>query len=98
MCLAGMVPIFLSWVVSPILSGTFTLLLFLGVRHLIMRRANPFRNAFYLLPALVGGTFWLIVSFIIQTGNKNGTWRDRGCAPSFRYHAAPFRISKMKLM
>jgi hypothetical protein len=30
------------------------------------------------LPVLVGGIFWLIVSFIIQTGAKNDTWADRG--------------------
>lgn len=29
-----------------------------------------------MLPILVGGTVWLIVAFIIQTGSKNATWKE----------------------
>jgi hypothetical protein len=47
--------------------------------HLEDRRALPY-VLLQTLPVLVGGMFWLIVSFIIQTGAKNDTWADRGGA------------------
>ena len=75
-----MVPIFLSWIISPVLSGLFTAVLFIGVRTLILRRNNPLNKAMIGLPILVGGTFWLVVSFIIQVGTKNKTFTDRGGA------------------
>ena len=80
MLYAGMVPIFMSWIISPLLSGILTLILFLGLRTLVLRRENSLKKAMIALPILVGGTFWLVVSFIIQTGNKNKTWENRGGA------------------
>jgi len=74
----GMVPIFLSWIISPVLSGIFTTIIFLLIRTLILRRKNSLTKAMIGLPILVGGTFWLVVSFIIQTGTKNKTWSNRG--------------------
>mmetsp|Transcript_3963 Transcript_3963/g.11520 ORF Transcript_3963/g.11520 Transcript_3963/m.11520 type:complete len:579 (+) Transcript_3963:262-1998(+) len=73
----GMVPIFLSWVVSPVMSAIICTILFLSIRTFILRTNNSFMKAFYTLPLFVGGMFWLIVAFIIQTGAKNGTWTDR---------------------
>jgi sodium-dependent phosphate transporter len=78
--ISGMVAVLLSWVVSPIVAGGFTIILFLLVRHLILRRDNPVQKAMIGLPILVGGTFWLVTSFIIETGAKNKTWADRGKA------------------
>lgn len=76
--ITGVVPIFLSWVVSPVMAGIIATILFFFIRMFILRSANGFMRAFWFLPILVGGMFWLIVSFIIQTGAKNGTWTDRG--------------------
>lgn len=74
------VPIFLSWVVSPVMSAIICTILFLSIRTFILRTNNSFMKAFYTLPLFVGGMFWLIVAFIIQTGAKNGTWTDRSGA------------------
>jgi sodium-dependent phosphate transporter len=76
----GMVPIFLAWIVSPLMSGIIAVTLYLIIRTFILRSEHGYTRAFYTLPILVGGIFWLIVSFIIVTGVDNGTWDDRGDA------------------
>jgi sodium-dependent phosphate transporter len=76
--ITGMLPIFLSWIVSPVMCAIITVILFFFIRMFILRSPHGFMRAFYFLPVLVGGIFWLIVSFIIQTGAKNDTWTDRG--------------------
>ncbi|KAL3158523.1 hypothetical protein ABBQ38_010750 [Trebouxia sp. C0009 RCD-2024] len=71
----GMVPIFLSWVVSPFLAAICVIILYgLILRPFVLRSQHSFVRAFYVIPALVGVTFFVIVYFIIQTGNKNKTW------------------------
>ena len=72
--LAGMVPIFLSWFTSPILSGLICAILFLTLRTFVLRSEHALGRSMIALPILVGGTVWLVVSFIVQTGNKNATW------------------------
>eukprot|EP00884_Botryococcus_braunii_P006394 jgi/Botrbrau1/15756/Bobra.4_1s0120.1 len=74
--LQGMSVIFLSWIISPIAAGIVAAILFGALRTFVLRAKNSFTRALYVLPFLVGGTFWLIVSFIIQTGNKNHTWKQ----------------------
>ena len=69
-----MVPIFLSWFTSPILAGLICAILFLFLRTFVLRSSDSLRRSMVVLPILVGGTCWLVVSFIVQTGNKNGTW------------------------
>ncbi len=64
----GMVPIILSWFVSPILAFIATSILFLGVRTLVLRRKNSFNLGCIALPFLVGLTFFVITVFIAQTG------------------------------
>lgn len=70
----GMVPVLLSWFVSPILAFIATSILFLGVRTLVLRRKNSFNLGCIALPFLVGLTFFVIVVFIIQTGANNDQW------------------------
>ncbi|KAK9862117.1 hypothetical protein WJX84_008901 [Apatococcus fuscideae] len=44
------------------------------VRLLVLRSKNPFKRAVMVVPWLIGLTFFVIVIFVIQTGNKNKTW------------------------
>lgn len=74
------VPIFLSWVVSPVMAFIICSVLFLLIRTFILRSEHSFSRAFYTLPIFVGGMFWLIVSFIIQTGSKNDSFGKRSGA------------------
>lgn len=106
---AGMVPIFMSWIISPLLSGIITTIFFITLRTLVLRRENSLRNAMVALPIMLGGTIWLVVSFIIQTGNKNKTWTNRGdnwaiwvgavcgvgCAIIFSVTILPFLVRKI---
>lgn len=66
----GMVPIILSWFVSPILAFIATSILFVGVRTMVLRRKNSFNLGCIALAFLVGLTFFVIVVFIIQTGEQ----------------------------
>jgi len=73
--LKGMSAIVLSWAFSPILSGICVVILYgMILRPLVLRSQHAFKRATYVIPMLVGVTFFVIVYFIIQTGNKNKTW------------------------
>jgi sodium-dependent phosphate transporter len=72
--LDGMVPIFLSWVVSPICSGIVAIILFGLVRTFVLRSKQSFWRALIVFPLSILLTFFVVVVFIIQTGNKNKKW------------------------
>ena len=93
-----MVPVFLSWVISPICSGICVTILYgLILRPFVLRAKNSFQRAYWVsfqssccispvwhallvlneptfllqvLPFLVGLTFFIVVIFIIQTGES----------------------------
>ena len=60
--------IFLSWIVSPLLAAIATSILYLGVRHLVLRRKRSFDLACVAIVFLIGLTVFVIVTFILQTG------------------------------
>ncbi|CAL8471759.1 g11301 [Coccomyxa elongata] len=70
----GISSIVASWFVSPICSGIIVFILFGLLRTFVLRSDHSFTRAFYVLPFCVALTFFVIVVFIIQTGNKNKTW------------------------
>ncbi|GAQ90943.1 hypothetical protein KFL_007050040, partial [Klebsormidium nitens] len=72
--LKGMSIIFLQWIVSPLSSGVLVAILFFLLRTFVLRSPHSFIRAFYLFPVLVVATFFVVVMFIIQTGNKNSSW------------------------
>ena len=57
--------------ISPIVSAIIVTILFGLVRTFVLRSQHSFKRAFYVLPALVTLTFFVIVIFILQTNNKN---------------------------
>jgi phosphate/sulfate permease len=61
----GIVPIVISWFLSPLLAALITLVLFLAVRTLVLRRANSTKIAFYVLPVLILLTFFINLFFIL---------------------------------
>jgi sodium-dependent phosphate transporter len=64
----GVVPIVLSWFVSPVLTGAVSALLFSACRTLVLRRRNSFRASFFVLPPLVMLTVWINVFFVLTKG------------------------------
>eukprot|EP00171_Calliarthron_tuberculosum_P008452 IDg8452t1 len=67
--LRGVVGVILSWVISPVLSGIFAIIVFLLVRHTVLRTKNPVRNGFLFLPLFYGLTIAVTLFFIIYKGS-----------------------------
>lgn len=66
----GVSGIVLSWVVAPILSYGFAMILFLIVRTFVLRASNSYERAFYMYPVLVFVTTFVLTLFIIFKGAK----------------------------
>lgn len=65
----SMVGVVASWVVSPLLSAFFAVIIFLMVRTLVLRRANPFKNGLLFLPFFYAVTVAITIFFIIYKGS-----------------------------
>jgi phosphate/sulfate permease len=63
--IAGIVPVVISWFLSPLLAALITLVLFLLIRTLVLRRANSTKIAFWVLPVLILLTFFINLFFIL---------------------------------
>ncbi|KAI8470032.1 MAG: phosphate transporter family-domain-containing protein [Monoraphidium minutum] len=55
----GVVPVVLSWVISPVLAGLVAAGLFLLIRTLVLRRRNSTAISYWALPAFVLVTVWV---------------------------------------
>jgi sodium-dependent phosphate transporter len=66
-----MVPVFVSWFLSPLLAALVTLVIFLLVRTLVLRRQNSTKIAYWVLPILVFVTIFINLFFILTKGAKN---------------------------
>lgn len=60
-----MVPIFLSWFFSPILTGTCSAFIFFLVRTFVMRRQNARKLVFWVLPVAVFITTFINIFFVL---------------------------------
>jgi len=65
---SGVVPVIVSWVVSPVLSGLIASFLFFSVRMIILRHPNSFARSLVFFPVLVGVTIAVNAYFIIYKG------------------------------
>ncbi|GMH34654.1 hypothetical protein BSKO_02515 [Bryopsis sp. KO-2023] len=65
---SGVVPVIISWVVSPLLSGIAAAFLFWSIRVFILRSAHSFERALIFFPFLVGITIAVNAYFIIYKG------------------------------
>lgn len=66
----GLVPIIISWFTSPIMSSILAAVIFLGNRHLVLRRTNSGGIAHFALPPLVFITLFINLFFILYKGAK----------------------------
>jgi sodium-dependent phosphate transporter len=60
------VPIVLSWVVSPVLTGAVAASIFGIVRWTVLRRENAAKLAFWVLPPAVVVTVMINVFFVCE--------------------------------
>lgn len=73
----GVVGVILSWIISPILSGIFAIIFFLIVRHLVLRRSDPFRNGKMFIPLFYGFAVTIAVFFIVYNGDGRFDLADK---------------------
>lgn len=60
-----------SWVVSPVLAGTFSFLLFRSVQKLILNTEDPFTNAKRYIPIYMFAVGWMIAMVTLTKGLKH---------------------------
>jgi sodium-dependent phosphate transporter len=61
----GIIPVIISWFLSPLLAALITLVLFLIIRTFVLRRTNSTKVAFWVLPILMVLTFFINLFFIL---------------------------------
>lgn len=71
-----------SWVVSPLLAGTISFLLFRSVQKLILNTANPFENAKRFIPLYMFAVGFLIAMVTLLKGLKH-VFKDSGIKLEF---------------
>merc|ERR1712087_606965 len=64
----GVVGIVLSWIISPVLSAFFAVILFTLVRSIILRSKNSFSRSIILYPILIMIAVWINAFFVISKG------------------------------
>jgi len=74
----GIVPVIISWFLSPLLAALITLVLFVIIRTLVLRRAASTKIAFWVLPILILLTFFINLFFILVGPARSGR-RGSGC-------------------
>lgn len=66
----GVVPIVLSWFISPILTGLAAAFIFGMIRTIVLRRTNSYQISFYTIPFIVMLTTWINIYFVFTKGAK----------------------------
>eukprot|EP00180_Rhodochaete_pulchella_P004134 Plantae.Rhodophyta-Rhodochaete_pulchella.ctg7618.p1 GENE.Plantae.Rhodophyta-Rhodochaete_pulchella.ctg7618~~Plantae.Rhodophyta-Rhodochaete_pulchella.ctg7618.p1 ORF type:complete len:558 (-),score=87.20 Plantae.Rhodophyta-Rhodochaete_pulchella.ctg7618:904-2577(-) len=74
--LKGVVGVIVSWIISPVLSGILAVIVFLLVRHTVLRTKNPVRSAFLFAPVFYALTLIVTIFFIIYKGDKRTSAAD----------------------
>uniref|UniRef100_A0A383WJI0 Phosphate transporter n=1 Tax=Tetradesmus obliquus TaxID=3088 RepID=A0A383WJI0_TETOB len=64
----GIVPIVVSWFLSPLLAALITLVFFLIIRTFVLRRQNSTKIAFWVLPFLIFFTIFVSLLFVLTKG------------------------------
>lgn len=81
----GVVPIILSWFISPLLTGTASAIIFYCLRFLVLRRKNSYFLSLCVFPPLVTITIFVNLYFVFTKGAKkalssNSDWSDAKAA------------------
>lgn len=77
----GVLPIILSWFIAPILTALASMLVFVCLRTLVLRREHGTTYAYYVLPCAVFLTTWVNMYFVFTKGAKkmldeNDSWTE----------------------
>jgi sodium-dependent phosphate transporter len=66
----GLLPIFISWVTSPLMSSILSVIIYISNRTLVLRRQNSKQIVFYAFPPLVFITIFINLFFVLYKGAK----------------------------
>ncbi|KXZ44981.1 hypothetical protein GPECTOR_60g759 [Gonium pectorale] len=66
----GVVPIVITWFLSPLFTGVAAAAIFLAVRTAVLRRRHSFELSFWVLPVLVLITTFINIFFVFTKGAK----------------------------
>ena len=68
---AGVLPIVSSWVISPLLAGTISFMIFMSVHRLILDTDNPFANAKRYIPIYMFAVGFILTLMTLTKGLKH---------------------------
>jgi len=68
---AGVLPIVSSWIISPLLAGTISFMIFMSVHKLILDTDNPFANAKRYIPIYMFAVGFIISLMTLTKGLKH---------------------------
>lgn len=86
-----------SWVVSPMLAGTISFLLFRSVQRLILNTDDPFGNAKRYIPIYMFAVGWMIAMVTLTKGLKH-VFKDAGIKLTFLQDAGIAAIAGLLVM
>ncbi|GAA5525174.1 hypothetical protein Maes01_01739 [Microbulbifer aestuariivivens] len=86
-----------SWVVSPVLAGTISFLLFRSVQRLILNTEDPFTNAKRYIPFYMFAVGWMIAMVTLTKGLKH-VFKDANIQLSFIQDAGIAAIAGLLVM
>lgn len=74
--LSGVSKIVVSWVISPLMSGIVSYMLFYLLKVSVLRQNESTQKALYSFPIIVGITMLINTYFIISKGSKRENWNE----------------------
>ncbi|KAL4799519.1 phosphate transporter [Aspergillus venezuelensis] len=68
---SGVVQVFLAWVIAPLISAAFGMIIFMFTKHVILERSGPAMKALYSIPAYFFITCTLLAMLIVWKGGSS---------------------------
>lgn len=74
----GFVPIAISWVTSPVITGIISMIFYSSIRYFIIKTNNSVQRSIYFLPAVVFSTIFIESIFVLSKGAGSRITWDMG--------------------
>jgi sodium-dependent phosphate transporter len=68
---SGFVPIVVSWITSPLISGVISAIFYLSLKYLVLKPNRSAERVVYLLPPLISLTIFIESLFVLSKGAKS---------------------------
>jgi sodium-dependent phosphate transporter len=75
---AGFVPIAISWVTSPVITGIISMIFYSSIRYFIIKTNNSVQRSIYFLPSVVFATVFVESIFVLSKGAGSRLTWDMG--------------------